>query len=106
MTLATMAAVTGPDTWIAARIRAGRELRGWTQSELADRLGKTQTAVSYWESARRTPSVPDLLELADVLRVDPASFLPGRKERVVHAGVDAGDASGPARARLSAVLRA
>jgi transcriptional regulator with XRE-family HTH domain len=47
--------------------RIVRELRGPdTQMEFAAKLGRTQTAVSYWESGRRVPALDDL---ADMLRV-------------------------------------
>lgn len=38
-----------------------RDLRGdRTQAEFAAALGRTQAAVSYWESGKRTPSLDDL----------------------------------------------
>lgn len=50
--------------------------RGWNQSELASRIEKTQTAVSYWESGKRTPGIDDLIELAGVLEVRISDLLP------------------------------
>ncbi len=37
-------------TGIAFQIRALREDRGWTQQELAERMGKQQEAISQWEN--------------------------------------------------------
>lgn len=66
---------------VGQRIRAHREARGWTQGELAKRLGRTQTAVSYWESGQRGLSLDDLVDLAHVLGVDSADLLPDRHRR-------------------------
>lgn len=62
--------------WIARRIRDARDQRGWSQTELADRLRCTQTAVSLWESGKRTPGLDDLIEIADALDMDVNTFLP------------------------------
>jgi transcriptional regulator with XRE-family HTH domain len=36
----------------------------------------TQTAISYWESAKRTPGLDELVDLAEVLDVNVEVFLP------------------------------
>lgn len=61
---------------IGRRIRELREAHGWTQSELAQLLNRTQTALSYWEGGRRAPGVDDILELAQVFDVDTSELLP------------------------------
>lgn len=61
---------------VGQRIRARREALGWTQGELAVRLQRTQTAVSYWESGRRSLNLDDLVEVARVLGVASAELLP------------------------------
>jgi transcriptional regulator with XRE-family HTH domain len=66
---------------VGQRIRASREARGWTQGDLAARLGRTQTAVSYWESGRRGLSLDDLVEVAGVLQVPITELLPDRYGR-------------------------
>ena len=60
--------------WLGKQIRIAREQQGLQQSELAHRLNKTQTAISYWESGKRTPSLNDLLELSDALQQDVSYF--------------------------------
>jgi transcriptional regulator with XRE-family HTH domain len=47
-------------------IRALRQERGWTQYELAVKVGVHPQAVYLWESGRRTPHVPQLRRLGQV----------------------------------------
>ena len=47
-------------------IRALRRARGWTQFELALKVGVQPQAVYLWESGRRTPQVPQLRKLGKV----------------------------------------
>jgi Zn-dependent peptidase ImmA (M78 family)/DNA-binding XRE family transcriptional regulator len=61
---------------VGQRIRTLRERRGWSQAEVAARMGCTQTAVSYWEAGRRALRLDELLALARVLGVSPAELLP------------------------------
>lgn len=73
--------VSETQSWIARRLREARDRRGWTQSELAHRLGRTQTAVSYWEAGKRTPSLDELLELSFQLGEEVDYFLPPTRAR-------------------------
>ena len=66
---------------VADAIRSARQARGWSQNDLASQLGRTQTAISYWESGKRTPGLDDLLDLATTLQRDVSYFLPGSQER-------------------------
>jgi Zn-dependent peptidase ImmA (M78 family)/DNA-binding XRE family transcriptional regulator len=75
---------------VGQRIRTIREGRGWTQGDLAARLQRTQTAVSYWEAGRRGLSIDDLVEVAGVLGVPTSELLP----------------DGPARPPMPTLLRA
>ena len=47
-------------------IRALRQQRGWTQFELALKVGVQPQAVYLWESGRRTPQVPQLRKLGEL----------------------------------------
>ena len=67
--------------WIAAQIRERREELGLTQTELAERLGRTQTAVSLWESGKRTAGLDDLIDLADALELELSRMLPPARAR-------------------------
>lgn len=66
---------------VGQRIRAIREALGWTQGELAARLQRTQTAVSYWESGRRSLSLDDLVDVARALGVANSELLPDGPQR-------------------------
>jgi len=55
-----------------------REKRGLTQREVAELVGVTPLTLSQWESDRATPTVENLMALADVFRVS-MDFLVGRK---------------------------
>jgi transcriptional regulator with XRE-family HTH domain len=47
-------------------IRDLRRARGWTQFELALKVGVQPQAVYLWESGRRTPQVPQLRKLGEL----------------------------------------
>jgi transcriptional regulator with XRE-family HTH domain len=74
--------MSGTAIEVGQRIRARRQALGWTQAGLAHRLGRTQTAVSYWESGQRGLSLDDLVDVAGVLGVDNADLLPRRQEQL------------------------
>lgn len=47
-------------------IRALRQERGWTQYELALKVGVHPQAVYLWESGRRTPQVTQMRKLGQI----------------------------------------
>ncbi|HWS43330.1 MAG TPA: helix-turn-helix transcriptional regulator [Pseudoflavonifractor sp.] len=49
------------------RVKEFRERKELTQTELAKRVGVTQSAVAKWETGGFTPSTSTLFLLADVL---------------------------------------
>ena len=50
-------------------IRALRQERGWTQFELALRVGVQPQAVYLWESGRRMPQVPQMRRLGQLFGI-------------------------------------
>lgn len=59
------------------RLRAARQLRGLSQSELAEKAGLQPSAVSHFETGRRAPSFDNLKTLSDALQVT-TDYLLGR----------------------------
>jgi transcriptional regulator with XRE-family HTH domain len=47
-------------------IRALRQERGWSQYDLARKIGVHPQAVYLWESGRRTPRVPQLRKMGQL----------------------------------------
>ncbi len=68
---------------VGRRIRWARERGQLSQLQLAQVLGVTPTAISYWEAGQRAPGVDEILRLADALGVQPSDLLPGRSARVL-----------------------
>ena len=54
---------------IAEKIKALREERGWTQAELANRMGVTRNGVNSWEQGLSVPSPASIVELAKTFSV-------------------------------------
>lgn len=54
---------------IAEKIKALRQARGWTQSELARRMGVTRNGINSWEQGLSMPSLSSLVELARTFSV-------------------------------------
>jgi transcriptional regulator with XRE-family HTH domain len=61
------------------RLRNARELRKLSQSELAAKSGLQPSAVSHFESGRRSPSFQNLKAVADALQVT-TDYLIGRSD--------------------------
>lgn len=54
---------------LADKIILERKKNGWSQEELADKLGVTRQAVSKWEGAQATPDIQRLLEMSKLFNV-------------------------------------
>lgn len=54
---------------LADKITEERKKNGWSQEELADRLGVSRQAVSKWESAGSVPDLQRVLQLAELFGV-------------------------------------
>lgn len=51
------------------RLRALRQSKGWTQEELATRLGLTKSVVSAYETSLRYPSYDILIRITSIFNV-------------------------------------
>lgn len=58
-------------------IKSLREKKGFTQAELADRLGVSSKTVSKWETAKGIPDINLLESVADVLSVSVMELMTG-----------------------------
>lgn len=61
--------------WAGGVIVKYRELSGFSQMELARRLGVSQPLVSSWECGRLTPSIWDITRLESVLSTEQGEML-------------------------------
>lgn len=52
-----------------------REAAGLTQTELGKALGRTQSFVSNYERGQRKLGVPEFIQIAQSLKLDPAKLL-------------------------------
>lgn len=48
-------------------IRQVRQKQGWTQADLAERLGVSQSTISFWERGVETPSLTHRVQLVTLL---------------------------------------
>lgn len=55
---------------LAEKIRRLVQASDFTQTEIADRLGVDKSAVSRWIKGERTPTMKNLIDLADLLQVE------------------------------------
>ena len=66
------------DTYITGQtIKNLREKRGFTQAELADKLGVTDKAISKWETAKGLPDITLIEPLARALSVSVMELMTG-----------------------------
>jgi transcriptional regulator with XRE-family HTH domain len=66
-----------PSEIFRARLKAARDLRQWSQSELAGRAGLPPSSVAHFETGSRKPSFDTLRKLATALEVT-TDYLLGR----------------------------
>lgn len=66
---------------LGRRIVAARTARGWSQGELARRLGVPRDRVSKWERGCNAPALLDLAALSEVLEVPLGRLGLGRREQ-------------------------
>lgn len=64
-------------------IKTMRLSRNMTQGELAQKIGKTQSSITMYETGRREPDLETLEALADAFNVPMAALVPDSKESVV-----------------------
>ena len=70
-----------PSEVFPERLRAAREMRGWSQSELGARAGMPPSSIAHFEAGARKPSFDNLRRLATALAVT-TDYLLGRVTEV------------------------
>ena len=71
---------------LAEKILALRTAQGWSQEELAEKLGVSRQSVSKWESAASIPDLNKILQLAQVFGVSTDYLLKDEMEAVEYSG--------------------
>lgn len=66
-----------PSDQFQERLKAARDLRKWSQVDLASRAGMPPSSIAHFESGSRKPSFDTLRRLANALQVT-TDFLLGR----------------------------
>ncbi len=64
---------------MGARIGALRRERGWSQADLAERLGVTRERLRKWEAGRNAPPLEGLISLSRALGTSYEELLTGQK---------------------------
>lgn len=57
------------------RLARLRRAKGFSKTDLADRLGVTVTSICYWEQGRSRPRLARLQALAEILGTSPTELL-------------------------------
>lgn len=63
----------------AERLRQLRKQHGFSQEELAEKIGVSRQAVSKWERAEASPDTDNLIELAEIYGITLDELLNGKK---------------------------
>ena len=78
---------------LADKIINERKKLGWSQEELADKLGVSRQSVSKWESAQSVPDLQRILEMSKIFGVSTDYLLKDDIENVIPSEKDESDTS-------------
>ena len=67
---------------LADKIIENRKKNGWSQEELADKLGVSRQSVSKWESAQAIPDMKKILQLSEVFGVSTDYLMKDERNRL------------------------
>ena len=67
---------------LADKIINERKKNGWSQEELADKLGVTRQSVSKWEGAQASPDLQRILQMSELFGVSTDYLLKDNCEEV------------------------
>ena len=86
---------------LAEKIAEERKKNGWSQEELADRLGVSRQAVSKWESAGAVPDLQRILQMSEIFSVSTDYLLKDELEKENTDGNEYLEASGEPLKKVS-----
>ena len=66
---------TKPTPAFGSRLAALRQDRGWTQADLAERLGVTVKMVTYYEREAANPTANTLAKIAEAFGIEPTALM-------------------------------
>jgi transcriptional regulator with XRE-family HTH domain len=67
---------------LAERLRRLRKMHGWSQSEIASKLGWTNTSYSDIEGFRKKCDLNSLVELAELYQLNPDFLITGNRDQL------------------------
>ena len=67
---------------ILGKITAMREERHWTEYQLAEKSGLTQSTISSWYRKNMLPTIPSLIKICDAFGVTLSQFFLEKNETV------------------------
>jgi len=68
---------------VGEKIKQTRVSKGWTQSELAEKVGVSTNLISKWENGERTPGNDVIPQLAGFFGINAEFFIPDKTELVM-----------------------
>lgn len=76
---------------LADKIITLRKKNGWSQEELAERVGVSRQAISKWESAQSVPDLDKILRMSEIFGVTTDFLLKDEMETEEYTGSTAED---------------
>ena len=73
---------------ISSLIKTKRKEKGFTQEELANKLGVTEKAISRWETGRGTPDISLLIPLSKELKIEVSELLSGEENKNITKNIE------------------
>ena len=66
------------------RITELRKNRNWTEYQLAEHSGLTQSTISSWYRKQMLPTIPSLIKICDAFGITVSQFFLDKNEHAVH----------------------
>ena len=69
---------------VLERITELREAHHWTEYQLAERSGLTQSTISSWYRKQMLPTIPSLVKICDAFGITISQFFLENEEQAIH----------------------